>query len=121
LATESEPGGATSTAGPPNVTSNLATVAPRDPSAPGDLLVVVSYGRVPAKVAKRIPIGLALTYASANMTGPNQNTANRLAAQGLVTWVNYPELEETYRRLPPPSLRINGASFSTETLAAVDT
>jgi uncharacterized protein len=104
-----------------SATSNLATIAPKDPNAPGDLLVIVSYGRVPAKIAKRIPIGLALTYASANMTGPNQNTANRLAAQGLVTWVNYPELEETYRRLPPPSLSINGSSFSTETLAAMDT
>lgn len=91
-----------------------------DQSAPGDLLVVINYGRVPAKVAKRIPIGLALTYATANLTGPNRNTANRLAAQGLVTWVNYPELEETQRRVSPPSLRINGADFSLDTLANVD-
>src|SRR3954468_19734893 len=31
---------------------------------PGELLVIVNYGRVPAKVARRLPIGLALTYAS---------------------------------------------------------
>jgi hypothetical protein len=81
---------------------------------------VVSYGRVPAKVAKRIPIGLALTYATANMTGPNQNTANRLAAQGLVTWVNYPDLEENVRRLGTPALAINGQRYNLENIAAVD-
>ena len=39
-----------------------------------------------------IPIGLALTYASLYMSPAQNETANRLALQGLVTWVNYPEL-----------------------------
>ncbi len=86
----------------------------------GELLVIVNYGRVPAKVAKRIPIGLALTYATANLTGPNRNTANRLAAQGLVTWVNYPDLEEKVRGVTPPNLSINGKPYGLEPLAAVD-
>jgi len=38
-------------------------------------------------LAKRIPIGLALTYASAFMSPANASQANHLAAQGLVTWV----------------------------------
>jgi hypothetical protein len=85
-----------------------------------DLLLIVSYGRVPAKVAKRIPIGLALTYATANLTGPNRNTANRLAAQGLVTWVNYPELEEQQRRIYPPSVSVDGVGVRLDEAAALD-
>lgn len=58
----------------------------------GEILVVVSYGRVPSKIAKRVPIGLALTMASGSISPYDQSRANRIAAQGAVTWVNYPEL-----------------------------
>lgn len=58
----------------------------------GEVLVVISYGRVPAKIAKRVPIGFALTHASGALSPANRAKANRLAAQGLVTWVNYPTL-----------------------------
>ena len=65
--------------------------ATAEPEA-ADLLVVVSYGRVPAKLAKRIPIGLALTMVSGHISPRDHQQASYLAAQGLVTWVNYPEL-----------------------------
>lgn len=58
----------------------------------GEIVVVVGYGRVPHKVAKRLPIGLALTYFSGAIRPDDAAAANRLAAQGLVTWVNYPSL-----------------------------
>jgi hypothetical protein len=58
----------------------------------GELVFVVGYGRVPHKIAERVPIGLALTL-FANALSPNDVAqANRLAAQGLVTWINYPTL-----------------------------
>lgn len=104
----------------PGARPELSAGAQTDPNAPGDLLIIVNYGRVPAKIARRIPIGLALTYATANLTGPNRNTANRLAAQGLVTWVNFPDLEEKVRRITPPSLSVDGESYGLETLAAID-
>jgi hypothetical protein len=73
------------------------------PAAPasegsGELLVVVSYGRVPAKIARRIPIGLALTLVANDISPSNRARANELAAQGLVTWINYPEFPETQAR-----------------------
>ncbi len=95
-------------------------LSPPDPNEPGDVLVIISYGRVPAKIPKRIPIGLALTYATLFMTGPNQATANRLAAQGLVTWINYPELDETRRRLLVPTLHVDGKAMQLDGLAALD-
>jgi hypothetical protein len=57
-----------------------------------ELLVVVNYGRVPEKVPERLPIGLALTYASGIISPTDAAQANELAAQGLVTWINYPKL-----------------------------
>ena len=93
---------------------------PTDPNAPGDLLVVINYGRVPAKIAKRIPIGLALTYGSLYMSPSKSSTANRLAAQGLVSWVNYPELEEKHRKLVVPTLAVDEKPQFLEGAAAID-
>jgi hypothetical protein len=105
-------------------TADGAQSAPKAPAASeeefGELLVIINYGRVPAKIDKRIPIGLALTYASLFMTAAKQSTANRLAAQGLVTWVNYPELEETNRKLLVPRLDVDGRKMALEGAVAVD-
>ena len=55
----------------PRIRELLAQGACRRPAArrrpartTRELLVIVNFGRVPAKIAKRMPIGLALTYAS---------------------------------------------------------
>lgn len=85
-----------------------------------DILVVLHYGRVPAKEAKRVPIGLALTYGSLYLTGGQVAEANRLAAQGLVTWVNYPELEERSLSIATPSAKIDGRYVTLEAALAVD-
>ncbi len=84
-----------------------------------ELLVIVNYGRVPAKLPKRIPIGLALTYASGMISPENHARANELAAQGLVTWVNYPALakEKSY---PNAKLQIDGKPEPLELALAVD-
>lgn len=64
---------------------------PLDPNE-GEIVFVLGYGRVPHKIAHRIPIGLALTWMSGALSPNDTAAANRLAAQGLVTWVNYPTL-----------------------------
>ena len=58
----------------------------------GEIVFVVGYGRVPHKIAHRVPIGLALTLVSGALSPNDVGAANRLAAQGLVTWINYPTL-----------------------------
>ncbi len=57
-----------------------------------EVLVILSYGRVPAKVALRLPVGLALVRAGDHIRPFDAQRANSLAAQGLVTWVNFPTL-----------------------------
>jgi hypothetical protein len=92
---------------------------------PGEVLVILSFGRVPAKIAKRIPIGLALTYASGALSPHDRVRANELAAQGLVTWINYPELQKPKRYMGNPSFelderarRLDGVAVDKLTVAA---
>jgi hypothetical protein len=85
-----------------------------------ELLVVIGYGRVPPKIAKRVPIGLALTFASFYMSPADVTQANRLAAQGLVTWVNYPELAEPRLGHVEPRLFVDQGPQPLDGVLAVD-
>lgn len=105
---------------PPANDAAAAPVSTTNPAAPGELLVVIQYGRVPAKVAKRIPIGLALTFGALYLSDGTSAQANSLAAQGLVTWVNYPELEEVPRSLGTPSVKVDGKYLVLENALSVD-
>jgi uncharacterized protein len=86
----------------------------------GELLVIVNYGRVPPKVAKRLPIGLALTWASGALEPGASAQASALGAQGLVTWVNYPELGSPHGEYDTPSFRLDGKAQTLEGIVAVD-
>jgi len=94
------------------------SAAPKDDD--GELLVIVNFGRVPAKYAKRIPIGLALTYASGAISPFDQERANKLALQGLVTWVNYPELGRPRGTWGQPTFRLDEQWGQMEGIVAVD-
>ena len=111
----------------PRLKELLSKAPAADPSksdAPSDedaeLLVIVNFGRVPAKIAKRVPIGLALTYASAYMSPASAAQANQLAMQGLVTWVNYPELGEPRSSYGRPTFMLDGQWARLEGMLAVD-
>jgi hypothetical protein len=95
-----------------------APVPADDQSA--DVLLIINYGRVPAKIANRVPIGLALTYASMFMSPADQATANRLALQGLVTWVNYPSLGKPRGEWTTPQCFVDGRPEPLEGMLAVD-
>jgi hypothetical protein len=86
----------------------------------GELLFVVGYGRVPHKVAERIPIGLALTLFSSSISPANQAAANQIALQGLVTWINFPTLAPGQGNYAVPSVRIDGRFVQLEEAVNVD-
>lgn len=90
------------------------------PEATGELLVVVNYGRVPALHAERVPIGLALTYGALFMDPGRMQAARRLAGQGLVTWINYPELDSAPRGYVSPQVSVDGKSVPVDTVTPVD-
>jgi len=82
--------------------------------------VVLNFGRVPAKEAVRLPIGLALTYCADILSPTDVSRANELAAQGLVTWINYPALGEPRGTWGIPTLRVGRDWQPIEGLVAVD-
>jgi hypothetical protein len=86
---------------------------PPDPNT-GEIVFVVGYGRVPHKIAHRIPIGLALTMMSGALSPNNVAAANRLAAQGLVTWINYPTLGPEQGGYTIPACVLDGAYVQLE-------
>jgi hypothetical protein len=107
-------------------TPRLIEMIGPDPKAPdpadtsGEVLVIVNYGRVPAKIAKRVPIGLALTIASSYISPTDASKANYLAAQGLVTWVNYPTLGKPTGEYGVPELFVDDQQRGLEGILAVD-
>jgi hypothetical protein len=88
--------------------------APLEETGEAEVVVVVGYGRVPHKIAERIPIGLALTFFSGALSPGDVAAANRLAAQGLVTWINFPTLGPERGGYELPSCMLDGRSVALE-------
>lgn len=80
----------------------------------GELVIVVGYGRVPPKLPTRIPIGLALTIVAADISHHDRALATKLAAKGLVTWVNFPRLGKARGRYAIPRLWIDNKEHPLE-------
>ena len=87
----------------------------------GEVLFVVGYGRVAHKFSNRIPIGLALTYFSGAISPNDRVAANKIAAQGLVTWVNFPSLAPSRGKWDIPSCRLDNEYVQLEEAVDVDT
>jgi tetratricopeptide (TPR) repeat protein/uncharacterized membrane protein YeaQ/YmgE (transglycosylase-associated protein family) len=90
------------------------------PSDEGEVLFVVGYGRVPHKVPERIPIGLALTLFADALSPADRDGANKLALQGLVTWINFPTLAPGQGSYAIPSVRLDGRFVQLEEAVDVD-
>lgn len=100
--------------------ANPPTKEGDEPDKFAEVLVIVNYGRVPPKIAERVPIGLALTYASGALSPTDYARANRLAAQGLVTWVNFPRLGKPQGEYDRPELAIDGNGRRLDSALAID-
>ena len=85
-----------------------------DEAGEGELVFVVGYGRVPPKEPQRIPIGLALTLFSGSIAPDDAAAANRIAAQGLVTWINFPTLGREQGGYAIPAATVDGHSVQLE-------
>ena len=100
--------------------SGASAAASDAPDDSAEVLVVVGFGRVPAKRAERIPIGLALTLASSDLSPNSRAQANRFAAQGLVTWINFPTLPKPTKQYALPTFTVDQRPMPIEGLVAVD-
>jgi uncharacterized protein len=86
----------------------------------GEVLFVVGYGRVPHKIGERIPIGLALTLFADSFSPNDREAANKLALQGLVTWINFPTLAPGQGSYDVPAVRLDGRFVQLEEAVNVD-
>lgn len=86
----------------------------------GEVLFVVGYGRVPHKVAERIPIGLALTLFADSISPNDRVAANKIAAQGLVTWINFPSLAPGRGKYAIPACNLDGQYVQLEEAVDID-
>jgi hypothetical protein len=86
----------------------------------GEVLFVVGYGRVAHKIPNRIPIGLALTYFAGSIQPHDAAAANKLAAQGLVTWINFPSLAPGRGKWDIPTCKLDGQYVQLEEAVDVD-
>lgn len=81
----------------------------------GEILVVVGTGRAPYKRPVRLPIGLGVAYLTTPTCAPHclnrkqRAQANRLAAKGLTTWLNYPEMRRVRTRVSGATVQVGGA------------
>lgn len=96
--------------------------AAKDPGAEsgGEVLFVIGYGRVPHKIGERIPIGLALTLFADSISPTDHAAANKLAAQGLVTWINFPTLAPGRGNYAVPEVRLGDRYVKLEEAVNVD-
>jgi tetratricopeptide (TPR) repeat protein len=79
----------------------------------GTVLIVAANGLAPYKRAIRLPIGAALVVAGNVMYGPSMGMsdtgkANELAAKGLLTWINFPDLTRSRPRFARTGAAIDG-------------
>jgi uncharacterized protein len=94
--------------------AGTGSATPPEASGQGEVVIVVGYGRVPHKVAERVPIGLALTMFSGALAPNDVAAANRIAAQGLVTWINYPTLGREQGGYALPAVTLDGSYVQLE-------
>lgn len=71
-----------------------------------ELLIAINFGRVPAKEAKRVAIGVALAEADDSMDPEKRKQANELSKRGLLTWINYPSLTAPKGPYSTPKARV---------------
>ncbi len=90
------------------------------PGPGADVLVIISHGRIAPKVALRINIGRALVFAAPFLAISNLSAARNLAAQGLVTYVNYPTLGETTETWGPARVTMDGNPLPLEDALALE-
>lgn len=80
----------------------------------GTILVVTGVGLAPHKVAKRIPIGAALVIAGAFLGALETAQAQKLAARGLLTFINFPVMEKTWERFDRTRISVDNGPIASE-------
>lgn len=107
-------GGEAKSPGMKALIGDAGPLPPTSETGEAEIVVLIAFGRVPQKIPKRIPIGLALTLVSGSISPHDRAQANELAAKGLVTWINYPTLGKSRGKYSQPNLFVDGRPVALE-------
>ena len=103
----------------PRIKASLALPAPQATAGgtalDSEILTIIALGRVPYKIPKRIPIGVAVGLAGTWITG-NAAILERSVFKVLV----YPDLENSGTRAKKATLKIDGRSVPVEFVSNLD-
>ena len=87
----------------------------------------VAHNNLPSRISvpdrrhyTSIPIGLALTLFASSLSPGDREGANKLAAQGLVTWINFPSLAPGQGNYAIPQVQVDGRFIQLEEAVNVD-
>ncbi|MCB9508229.1 MAG: hypothetical protein H6697_11280 [Myxococcales bacterium] len=82
------------------------------PEGTGDVVVLAFSGLPPYRIAERLPIGIVFAVmrqdAAYSFGVREQATYDRILAEGLLTWVNFPSLVVREVTSAPPPARVGG-------------
>lgn len=92
-----------------------ASPAPAPAPANGELLVVMSVGRVPIKIPERMPIGLAIGLGAAWITGDST-----ILQHSALKFVIYPELAPSHALFNTGQLLVDGQEWPLELATNLD-
>ena len=99
----------------PHIRELLGDAAPAGPAAiPSEIVTVLSLGRVPYKVPKRMPIGAAIGIAGTYITGNPQ-----VLAHSVFKVVVYPDLEDSGSLARDGSVSIDGRTAPVDRLSSL--
>lgn len=92
------------------------------PRAPAQEVITIAFsGMAPYRIAERLPVGVVFAWmrqnAAYSLGVDDQATYNRILAEGLLTWVNFPSLVVQHNARAQPWVSVDGRS-STGALVA---
>ena len=95
------------------------------PTVPAQELVTITFsGLGPYRVPERLPVGIVFAYMRQNVAyslGETQQSAyNRILAEGLLTWVNFPSLVVQDNRHAGVAVYVDGANQRVTQVADVE-
>lgn len=95
------------------------------PAAPAQEVITIAYsGLAPYRVAERLPIGIVFAWMRQDIRyslgEQRQSVYNRIAAEGIMTWVNFPSLVVQDNRTAGVRADLDGRALPQTQLADVE-
>lgn len=91
------------------------------PALTEEIIVIAYTGLAPRKRAERFPVGMVYAWlATSGLSPDQQGQYNRIMADGLLTWVNFPVLEQVPNRIGGVTASVGSQRVSLARVADIE-